>query len=249
MNASQTLSPLACCTSSSLARETTGSNTADTSAFSFTWAVVVILLFTGATETDIVPQTEIIPLNDTQSDLTLADVVQRIEAHLPGSRKPEGYRLGKLVMELSDRHQISPALILAVVEMESSYRFSVVSKAGAVGLMQLLPSTAKDVASRYKVRTYRSEADLRNPEINLRLGVAYLAHLRRQFGHSLHYLAAYNLGPSALKKRLQAGKYELGALDPYVRNIHGRTRELQGKRTARKFPRFLREEALLAASI
>ena len=153
------------------------------------------------------------------------------------------------MLELSERHQISPALILAVVEMESSYRFTVVSSAGAVGLMQLRPTTAKYIAQRYKVRGYRSEADLRNPEINLRLGVAYLAHLRRQFGHSLHYLAAYNVGPTALKKRLNAGRYELGSLDSYVRKIHGRTRELQGGRVGNKFPRLIREQALYASSI
>ncbi|HEY8280622.1 MAG TPA: transglycosylase SLT domain-containing protein, partial [Bdellovibrionota bacterium] len=187
----------------------------------------VLLLLSHSPEAGLVPQSEIIPLEDTQGDLTLAEIVERIEQHLPAGHKPQAYRLGKLVFELGERHQLSPALILAVIEMESSYRFAVKSKAGAIGLMQLLPGTAAEVAKRYHIRSYHSAEDLSDPSVNLRVGVAYLAQLRRQFGHSLHYLAAYNLGPTALRRRLNSGRYELGALEPYVRSIHERARLLR----------------------
>jgi soluble lytic murein transglycosylase-like protein len=211
-------------------------------------AAGILLLLAAAPEAGDLPGHALAPLEDNHTDLTLADIVERISSRLPAADKQKAYGIGRLVLELSDRHQFSPALILAVVEMESSYRFNVVSKAGAVGLMQLLPSTAREVALRYKIRSFRTEADLRDPSVNLRLGVAYLASLRRQFGNSLFYIAAYNLGPSALQKRIRAGRYDFGALEPYVRSIHERARLLRGARQGGKLPGMRREEALLAAS-
>lgn len=184
------------------------------------------LLVARAPITDVVPATEIAPMNASQTDLTLNEVVARFEAYSPG-RKAEATRLGKLVMELSKHYQLSPSLILAVIESESSFRPSVVSKAGAIGLMQLLPDTASFVAEQFHITSYHGEADLYDPAVNLRLGVAYLSYLRHQFGHSLHFLAAYNLGPSALRKRLNDGDYDLGALDHYVRLIHERARSMR----------------------
>ncbi|MGZ3671005.1 MAG: lytic transglycosylase domain-containing protein [Bdellovibrionota bacterium] len=209
----------------------------------------LLLLTSHAPDLGVVPATEILPLNDTQVDLSLSEIVARFEEHLGTDNKNEAYRLGKLVLELSERHQLSPSVILSVVEAESSYRFTVVSKAGAVGLMQLLPETAAEIAALYHIRSYKSAEDLNNPAVNLRLGVAYLTYLRHKFGNSLHYLAAYNLGPTALRKRLQNGRFELGSLDPYVRSIHGRARMLSAGHTSAKQPRLLREEALLAASL
>lgn len=209
----------------------------------------VILLTTHAPEAGVVPPTEILPLNDSSADLSLTEVVARFESRIGSARRREAYRLGKLVLELSERHQLSPSVILAVIDTESSFRSGVISKAGAVGLMQLLPDTAAEIARLYRVKGYRTAADLEDPAVNLRLGVAYLAYLRHQFGNSLHYLAAYNAGPTAFRKRLRDGHFELGALDPYVRVIHARARELRGNRNGGKLPGLLREEALLAASL
>lgn len=207
------------------------------------------LLSANPPEAGVVPASEIIPINDTQADLTLSEVVGRFEQKLGRGHKKDAYKLGKLVMQLSERHQFSPSMILAVVEAESSFRYNVISKVGAVGLMQLLPGTAKEVAKTYHVRAYKSAEDLKNPAVNLQLGVAYLSYLRHQFGHSIHYLAAYNLGPTALRRRLREGRYELGSLDPYVRTIHARARSLRGNREGGKLPSLIREEALLAASL
>lgn len=208
----------------------------------------LFLLLAAAPEAGVVSGDRIEPLNDTQGDLTLSEVVARISNHLPAHQKKDAYRLGRTVMELSDRHQFSPSLILAVIEMESTYRFNVVSKSGAVGLMQLLPGTAKEVAKRFNIRGYHSAADLNDPVINMRLGVAYLSVLRREFGNSNHYLAAYNMGPYGLKKRLRGGQFELGALDNYVRKITNRTRLLQAGRSGEKLPALRRSEALMASA-
>lgn len=197
--------------------------------------------------------TDLRPMEDSYQDLNLSEVALHLSTRLPAEHKKDSYKLAKLLLQLSERHMLSPGLILSVIETESSYRYSVVSKKGAVGLMQLLPDTAKEVAQMYHIKSYRSEEDLYDPAVNLRLGAAYLSYLRGRFGNSLHYLAAYNMGPTALRSRLKSGNYELGAVEHYVRNIQTRTAKLRQNDSSRfaKQPTLMRNArgALLADAL
>ena len=74
-------------------------------------------------------------------------------------------------------HDLDPALLAAVVYVESRFDPNARSEAGAVGLMQLLPATAKGIALRTGGTRF-VVADLRDPEINIRYGSWYLDHLR-----------------------------------------------------------------------
>lgn len=179
----------------------------------------------GTPPAAILPTSEIQPMEYSHLDLTRAEVISQFQQFLPANEKQNATRLGNLVMQLSEKYRFSPSLILAMIETESSFRLGAVSRKGAVGLMQLMPGTAREVASRHKLK--RLQLDLTNPELNLRLGVAYLSELRRQFGNSPHYIAAYNAGPYGMKRRMKEGNYELGAFEPYVRAIHERARVLQ----------------------
>ena len=90
---------------------------------------------------------------------------------------------------------LSPALVAGLVRRESLFDPAVVSSAGAVGLMQLLPSTALDVAASAGLPDFRL-SQLTNPEVNLLLGTRYLADLLDRFGDSrTAALIAYNAGP------------------------------------------------------
>jgi len=90
-------------------------------------------------------------------------------------------------------HDLDPALLAAVVYVESRFDPNARSEAGAVGLMQLLPATAKGIALRTG-GTHFVVADLRDPEINVRYGSWYLDHLRDQYGDTKLALAAYHAG-------------------------------------------------------
>ncbi|MDA1195940.1 MAG: lytic transglycosylase domain-containing protein [Planctomycetota bacterium] len=91
---------------------------------------------------------------------------------------------------------LEPALVRAVVAAESGGRAGVTSTAGAVGLMQLMPETAREEAVRRGTADYTDER-LREPELNLELGCAYLARLLARFDGELAFaLAAYNAGPT-----------------------------------------------------
>lgn len=170
-------------------------------------------------------------VEDSARDIAFADIVTRFRERLPKEHRSDAYRLAKLLLDLSDRYMVSPGLLLSVIETESGFRANAVSKAGAVGLMQLLPGTAREVAKSFGVR-YSGSQDLFDPAVNMRLGVAYISYLRGRFGHSVHYLAAYNMGPSALRNRITKGDFNLGAVEAYVRKIQERTINLRGRFTS-----------------
>src|SRR5258707_2487860 len=97
----------------------------------------------------------------------------------------------KLVREAAERHSVDPALVRAVIETESNWNPSAVSRRGAVGLMQLIPTTAQ----RFGVN------DLYSPQQNVDAGVKYLKTLLERYNGNLDLaLAAYNAGEGAVDR-------------------------------------------------
>jgi soluble lytic murein transglycosylase-like protein len=97
----------------------------------------------------------------------------------------------KLVREAAERHRVDPALIRAVIETESNWNAGAVSRKGAVGLMQLIPTTAQ----RFGVN------DLYSPQQNVDAGVRYLKTLLERYNGNLELaLAAYNAGEGAVDR-------------------------------------------------
>ncbi len=91
------------------------------------------------------------------------------------------------------------ALIQAIVHQESNFSINAYSSAGARGLMQLMPFTAKKVARDLKIKYYRKKLT-RNPQYNILLGTTYINEMLIKFKNSLPLaLAAYNAGPSRVK--------------------------------------------------
>jgi soluble lytic murein transglycosylase len=91
-------------------------------------------------------------------------------------------------------NHLDPALLAAVIYQESEFRPDARSSSGAIGLMQLTPSTARGIASRTG-GTHFTTNDLYDPEINIRYGAWYLADLFSRYGAEQLVLAAYNAGP------------------------------------------------------
>lgn len=99
---------------------------------------------------------------------------------------------------------LDPALLAAVVYVESRFDPKASSEAGAVGLMQLLPETARGIALRTGGTRF-VVADLRDPEINVRYGSWYLDHLRQRYGEMRTVLAAYHAGQGNVDRWRRAG--------------------------------------------
>lgn len=94
----------------------------------------------------------------------------------------------------------TPALSHAIIRQESNFDTAAISPAGARGLMQLMPRTAKEVAKKLKVR-YSRHRLTSSPNYNIRLGRAYLAGLLSRFdGSYVLAIAAYNAGPGAASR-------------------------------------------------
>jgi|SRR3989344_3812993 len=101
----------------------------------------------------------------------------------------------EIVNKYSGEYKFDPLWVMSIIRVESSFARSAQSPRGAVGLMQLLPTTARELAADIGLKNFK-EGDLRDPDMNLRLGFHYLAKLRRQFpDDETSVLAAYNAGP------------------------------------------------------
>ena len=105
---------------------------------------------------------------------------------------------------LEEQHALPYGLIHAVMRQESAFDPGIVSPATAVGLMQLMPSTAKQAAS--EIALPFDGADLTRPDVNLKLGAFYMAKLLKMFqGHVELAAAAYNAGPRAVSRWVETG--------------------------------------------
>ena len=107
-----------------------------------------------------------------------------------------------LFAQQAHTNDVDPALLQAIARRESTFAADTRSPAGAIGLMQLMPPTARQVSRALKLKRPRT-SDLKNPDLNIRLGSRYLADmLKRYHGNPAMALAAYNAGPGAVDRWL-----------------------------------------------
>lgn len=113
-------------------------------------------------------------------------------------------RYEQVVRGHASNYRLNPALLAAVIYTESKFDANARSEAGAIGLMQLLPDTAKGIAIRTGGKRF-VVADLTNPEINVRYGAWYLRHLLDRYRDERMALAAYNAGQANVDRWRAAG--------------------------------------------
>ncbi|MDI9441197.1 MAG: lytic transglycosylase domain-containing protein [Bacillota bacterium] len=108
-----------------------------------------------------------------------------------------------LILKHSEEAGVDPVLIAAVINAESAFRVGAISAKGAVGLMQLMPSTAAWLRG-----DGEHSIDLFQPETNIELGVSYLRYLLDLFPTEHAAIAAYNGGPSHVTRWLSEGVWD-----------------------------------------
>ena len=112
-------------------------------------------------------------------------------------------RLGYPDLHLALDTGLHPALVKALVRQESAFNPKAVSRAGALGLMQVMPKTAYRVARSLKIRYSRSRLT-QDPKYNITIGQAYLVRLLEKYhGSPILALSAYNAGPARVKRWLR----------------------------------------------
>ena len=110
------------------------------------------------------------------------------------------------IAQAASDHQINPYLLAAVIECESGWNPDAVSGAGAVGLMQMLPDTARQVAQMGLVDSDAYPvSELASPEVNIQYGAAYLRYLIDYYDEVEHAVAAYNAGIGTVDAWTQGG--------------------------------------------
>jgi soluble lytic murein transglycosylase len=98
-----------------------------------------------------------------------------------------------LIIKYSSRFGVDPLLVKALIEKESKANPDALSSKGAIGLMQIMPKTASEIAGRLSISL--DDNSLREPEINIMFGVSYLKQLLSYYeGNLILALAAYNAG-------------------------------------------------------
>ena len=140
----------------------------------------------------------------------------------------------ELIEEKAHEADIAPEVLFALIRTESFFRPAVVSRAGAVGLTQLMPATAADMAGRLARRggpDYRTPdgLDLANPLLNVHIGSFYLRHLITQLENPMLALLAYNGGIGRTRRWLAADRQNTGGGLPY--DLFRQTIEIQETRS------------------
>lgn len=114
-------------------------------------------------------------------------------------------RYDAIVRGHARNYRLDPAFLAAVIYQESKFRAHARSSSGAIGLMQLLPDTAKGIALHTGGSRFRL-SDLDDPELNVRYGSWYLRHLLDKYGEEETALAAYNAGQENVDTWRREGK-------------------------------------------
>jgi soluble lytic murein transglycosylase len=132
--------------------------------------------------------------------------LDRIQQILKGFKTglPPGQerKLVQLIYDESLEYQYDPELILAVIAAESSFYNWSRSHKGAIGLMQIMPTTGISLAKAHNIN-WMGSVTLFDPYLNIKLGTKYLAMMHDEFGDLQLALTAYNYGPTRVREMIK----------------------------------------------
>ena len=116
----------------------------------------------------------------------------------------------QFIKSIANKYDLEFSLVLSVINIESGWDEKAKSSSGALGLMQILPSTAKEVANKIGIIDFDVE-DLYDKKTNIEIGCYYLNYLLDVFnGSEVLALCAYNAGPNKVQEWLDNEKYSDG---------------------------------------
>lgn len=120
-------------------------------------------------------------------------------------RKIYPIKYSEYVYKYAEEYEVDPLLIFAIIKAESNFNPNVVSSSNAIGLMQLMDTTAEEIARKVDI-TFTVKSSLYNPDLNIRLGTKYFSDLLKEYNQNkLLALTAYNAGKGNLKRWIEQG--------------------------------------------
>jgi soluble lytic murein transglycosylase len=153
----------------------------------------------------------------------VSQIIDYIQDENVALEDEESRTISEMVYDESIRYNVDYRLVLALMKIESNFRYDAVSKKGARGLLQVKPSHARYIAGDVGIR-WRGKKTLDEPEKNIKIGVHFFSRLIEDYQSVDMALHAYHVGPTKLreiltKKKILQKRYVNLVLDEYVRNI------------------------------
>jgi soluble lytic murein transglycosylase len=179
-----------------------------------------------------IAQLDVVSLDDDADGVEKNIILNTVRRYRPTAEDSWRSVLAEAVHREAAAAGMDPLLITAMVAKESSFQSRVVSRAGAVGLMQMRPFVAQDVATRRHEASveWLGVETLHQPDSNVRLGILYYQELVDRFdGDLATALEAYNRGPSRVGRELREGSVSSSG---YADRVLGLYRELDAQRAS-----------------
>lgn len=148
------------------------------------------------------------------ADYSRGALYARFTAETASPQEVKDLPYAEIINQAGTKYGVSPGLIAAVIKAESSFDPRALSKAGAYGLMQVMPGTWRLVNRQALICSGRHEGEcgskcFYNPELNIAIGACYLSQLAKRYeNHTDWAVAAYNAGPGAVDR--------YGGIPPYA---------------------------------
>ncbi len=136
-----------------------------------------------------------------RDQFSIYDYIHSFDTGLTDAEERE---LATLIYFESAKYGYDPEFILAIIQTESAFNPEAVSNVGAYGLMQLMPSTALEIAREVRI-PYEGKSTLGRPDVNVRMGTYYLFKMMLQFKDVRLALVAYNCGPGFVEEMTKRG--------------------------------------------
>lgn len=151
-------------------------------------------------------------------------IMNLVTAALPESYQDKAYEISRAVIVEANHHGMDPLFLLAVIKTESQFDVKARGTHGEIGLMQILPDTAKWIAPQAGVGS--ENINLENPSMNIRIGATYIAQLRESFNkRGSRYVSAYNMGSTNVRRLVKNN------IEPYIYSgkVLANYKEIYGK--------------------
>ena len=158
-----------------------------------------------------------------KKQLAVSQIIGYLQDKNMKLEKEELKTISETVYDESMRYNVDYRLVLAIMKVESNFRYDAVSAKGARGLLQVKPSLARHIAEDVGIKWQGAET-LDEPETNIKIGIHFLSRLIEDFQNTNMALHAYHVGSYRFKKILIEKKkpekrYLNLVLDEYDRNI------------------------------
>jgi soluble lytic murein transglycosylase len=139
--------------------------------------------------------------DDGKKEMVVKEIVQFVKDKNVKLSEKKLESMANTLYEESRLYDLDYRLVLAIIKVESNFRFGVTSRDGSKGLMQIKPSLAKFISGSVGV-DYKNSKDLHEPDNNIKLGTYHISKLMEDFENVHAALHAYNVGARKAQKRV-----------------------------------------------